>query len=348
MKRSIPRSLVKRALEKPEGQDPDEIPQSLETKLDAPPVRGAGSAWKSGALAQSQAAVEEARQTLVEEIMAGRHELSLSPDQVTDVIGSDRREDWKDQAAFKELVQSIEVNGQDTPITVLPVDPDWRPDTLNPTDVRGVPFLLLTGRRRHAAVDQLGRSLRAVMGPASLLQADRNMFDLLFLRFRENEAREDLGAFERLLSIGEMYQHLKKEAGKLTAVAFAERIGVHESIVSRARTVFARRDEILNAFKNAYDMSFAELQRAVAKLDPPAKSQPKKKVQKLSAQRKIGGRKLSLTHQDGNLSIKAMGIPVDQSQLEELSDLIAEYLNKSRKERSGNAPPRSFALAEQE
>ena len=77
MKRTIPRSLVSKALNQsaePSGNDD-------EAKVDtAPPsttaaFKGAGSAWKAGALAQSQAAVEQGRAQLVEDILNGRHEL---------------------------------------------------------------------------------------------------------------------------------------------------------------------------------------------------------------------------------------------------------------------------------
>lgn len=333
MKRSIPRSLVEKALEAKA-----EPMSELETKSATGPLRGAGSAWKAGALAQSQAAVEEARDALADDVLNGRHELMLSPEQISDPLGSDRREDWRDQEAFQTLVESIKDNGQDTPIQVWPEDPDWRPDALEPLEVGGTRFILLTGRRRHAAAEKLGLKLRAILAPPELRRAGHTQFEMLFLRFRENEARENLSAFERLLSVGEMYEELLGAGEKLTAVAFAKRIGVHESIVSRARTVFARRDEILNAFKNAYDMSFRDLQTALASLEKKGKKPVKKAATKLAAKRKIGSRNLSLTHVNGTLSIKAAGVPVDQKQLEELSDLIADYLNNKPKPGAENDP----------
>ncbi|MEM6941936.1 MAG: replication protein [Pseudomonadota bacterium] len=337
MKRSIPRSLVERALQqKAEAAETPEIPP-LETKS-APPTRGAGSAWKSGALAQSQAAIDEARAALVDDILAGRHELILEPEQVTDAIGSDRRQDWREQAAFQSLVQSIEANGQDTPIVVLPAEPEWRPDQRTPTDVEGVPFLLMTGRRRHAAAALLKRPLRAVLASEAVRKSDHAPFEMLFLRFRENEAREDLGAFERLLSIGEMYEELKGATGKLTAVSFAKKVGVHESIVSRARTVFARQEEILNAFKNAYDLSFADLQKAISSLEKTGQKPTKRAASKLTTKRKIGSRNLSLTHQNGVLSVKAAGVPVAQEELDALGDLIADFLNKTQDDPPGQVP----------
>lgn len=329
MKRKIPRSLVANAL----SQAPDRIqaPEADDTARDRPqPLRGAGSAWKAGALAQSQAAVEQGRAQLAEDILQGRHELSLSPDQVRDPLGTDRRPDWAEQEAFRSLVASIETNGQDTPILVWPENPDWRPDPLAPGAVEGVSFFLLTGRRRHAAAAKLGLKLRAVLAPPDARGADNAQFEMLFLRFRENEERENLSAFERLVSIGEMYESLLASGEKVTAVAFAERIGVHESIVSRARAVFAARDDILNTFKNAYEMSFRDLQSAMAKLGPATRSPRRKAPEKYTAKRKIGSRNLSLSVANGKLSIRAAGVPVSRDQLEELSDLIADYLNKTK------------------
>ena len=329
MKRSIPRSLVSRAISP--DHESDTIHDAASAKdVPAAPFRGAGSAWKSGALAQSQAAVEEGRARLAEDILNGRHELSLEPDQITDPLGSDRRGDWMDQEAFTSLLRSIETSGQDTPILVWPEDPGWTPDPLDPVSVGDVPFVLLTGRRRHAAARKLGRRLRAVLAPPEIRKAGNTQFEMLFLRFRENEARENLGAFERLLSIGEMYETLVASGEKVTAVAFADRIGVHESIVSRARAVYGARDEILNTFKNVYEMSFRDLQAALASLErkPQARAKPKPKT--LTAKRKIGSRNLSLSVANGALSIKASGVPISKDQLEELSDLIANFLNGNK------------------
>ncbi len=336
MKRSIPRSLANKAVS-PTAQDNlggekqgDVSPESLAPNTAPAGFRGAGSAWKTGALAQSQAAVERNRQQLIADILAGQHELSLSPSQISDPLGTDRRNDWIEQDAFKSLIKSIEDNGQDTPILVWPEDPGWSPDPLDPTNIDGVPFVMLTGRRRHAAADKLSRNLRAILVPASARNAGDSRFEMLFLRFRENEERENLSAFERLLSIGEMYESLRagEATSKITAVAFAKRVGVHESIVSRARSVYGARDEILNMFKNVYDMSFRDLQMAMKSLDGNPKSKAKPKPKRLQVKRKIGTRNLSVSSVNGNLTIKAAGIPIDQQRLEGLGDLVASYLTK--------------------
>ena len=116
----------------------------------------------------------------------------------------------------------------------------------------------------------------------------------------------------------------------MTAVAFAARIGVHESLVSRARAVFAARDSILNTFKNAYDMSFQDLQKAMARLEDKPKKPARKAPPKITAKRKIGGRNLSLTSDNGTLSIKAARVPLSKDELEELGDLVASFLTRNK------------------
>ncbi|EIE51248.1 replication protein [Salipiger aestuarii] len=331
MKRSIPRSLVSKATN---PDTPKEHVAGSEGRTEpgdavSTPFKGAGSAWKSGALAQSQAAVERSRSELCSDILHGRHEISLTQDQISDPMGTDRRQDWMSQDAFRSLVSSIATNGQDTPILVWPEDPDWTPDSLDPTNVAGVPFVMLTGRRRLAAASELGIPLRAILAPPDARHAENSTFEMLFLRFRENEERENLSPFERLVSIGEMYETLASGEKRLTAVAFAKKIGVHESLVSRARAVFAAQEQILNAFKNVYDMSFRDLQGALASLESVSKpkAKPRAKPRKLTVKRKVGHRNLSVTSVDGNLSIKVAGMPIDQERLEKLGDLVASYLS---------------------
>lgn len=337
MKRTISRSLISKALEaQAEAKPLDNVEQPSEASTIAKPFQssssGAGSAWKSGALAQTQASLEQGRAQIVSDILSGRHELSISPDQVTDPLGSDRRPDWIDQDAFRVLLKSIGDNGQDTPILVCPADTDWSPDPLDPTNVDGIQFVMLTGRRRHAVAEQLGLPLRAILSPTNNAEVGADKFEMLFLRFRENEEREDLSAFERLLSIGEMFETLSSSRSdkKLTAVAFANRIGVHESIISRARAVFHAKDKILNTFKNAYEMSFKDIQVALASLSEPPKTSTKQKAKpkKLTTVRKIGNRKLSVSSVNGKLSISAAGMNIDKKGLEGLGDLIADYLQK--------------------
>lgn len=297
-----------------------------------PRIGGAGSAWKAGAVEQNKAALSRARQKMVDDILNGHHELSLDPAMVADRLGTDRRVDWQNQEAFQSLKNSIEVNGQDTPVQVWPSDPTWTPDPLDPENVDGIQFELITGRRRHVITELLERPLRAVLASPEKRGSEDEEFELLFMRFRENEERENLGPFERLLSIGEMFENLKSSSASsnVTAVSFAKRIGVHESIISRGRTIFRDREQILNKFKNAYDLSFPDLQKAVSSLTESkvARANAPAKPKKVVVTRSVGSRKLSVSSQGGKLSISAAGLDLDKQSLEGLGDVIAAYLQE--------------------
>jgi ParB family chromosome partitioning protein len=329
MARGIKRSLVRPS--KPEQSDQSDAGAAIEDATPAAFKRatsGAGSAWKAGAVAQAQAGLDEAREQLAKDILSGDHVLEIHPDMISDSIGTDRRDDWKDQDDFSTFVKSIEEHGQDMPIHVWPEDPSWTPDALEPTNLERVQFLLLAGRRRTEAARLLKRPVKAIIASQKNREGAESLFEMLAFRFRENEEREDLSAFERLLSIGEMYEALSQASDtKLKAKEFAERINVHESIVSRARSVLASKDQILNAFKNVYEMSFHELQRALASLTETTTKSAKKKPVKLKVTKKVGSRNLALETADGKLSVKTTGVKLTKSQLDGLGDLIAEYLN---------------------
>jgi len=298
-----------------------------------PRLGGSGSAWKAGALSDASQILQVERTQIVERILSGRHELQINPSQIVDVLGSDRREDWRDQEAYEKLKESIEKNGQDTPIHIWPADPNWRPDEREPENVVGVSFHLIVGRRRHAILEALGRPVRAILVPQSRRGSREEHFEMLFMRFRENEERENLSAFERLVSIGEMYERLQEATldERLTATEFANRVGVHNSAVSRGRAVFAAREKILHACKDVYELSHRGLERVLNDLSGKPPKPPKKKPtgpKKLTVQRKIGSRKLSLTGQGGKLSVAGSGLRLDQDVLNGLGDVIAEYLEK--------------------
>ena len=291
---------------------------------------GAGSAWKAGALAETQAGLDEAREAMVAAILNGDRVLEIDPEMISDPVGTDRRSDWMQQEGFQQLVESIKTNGQDLPILVWPEDPNWQPDQLDSQNLERIQFVLLAGRRRCEAARILGRSVRAVIASQEGRDGPEATFQMLVLRFRENEKRDDLSAYERQISIGQMYEELNGSSEtKLTAKAFADRIGVHESVVSRSRAVYKAKDEILNAFKNVYDLSFNDFQKVLAQLAETSPSQTRKRAspQKLKVVRKVGSRNLSVEAQGGKLSIKASGLKIDKSRLEGLGDLIAEYLN---------------------
>lgn len=298
-----------------------------------PRLGGSGSAWKAGALSDAEQILQTERTQVVERILSGRQELRIDPSQIIDVIGTDRRDDWRDQDAFEALKDSIAKNGQDTPIHVWPADPNWRPDEREPENVEGVKFQLIVGRRRHAILAALSLPVRALLVPQSQRGSKEEQFEMLFMRFRENEERENLSAFERLVSIGEMFDQLQGTTPheKLSATEFSHRVGVHNSAVSRGRAVFAAKDQILHTCKNVYELSHRDLEKVLNDLSgKPDKSAKKKpaKPKRLTVKRKVGSRKLSVTGQGGRLSVAATGLALDEDILNGLGDVIAEFLEK--------------------
>ncbi len=336
MKRGIKRSLV-RPTKPTEPEIDSQTFAEGKDHIDATPAAfkraagGSGSAWKAGAVAQAQGDLEHARDKLVTDILSGSHVIEVDPSMLSDPIGSDRRDDWMEQDDFQSFVDSIKDNGQDMPVLIWPKNPEWRPDEINPENLEHVQFLLLAGRRRREAARKLGRPVRAVIASQDGRGGAEATFNMLVMRFRENDEREDLSAFERLISIGQMYEELSVSTDKkIKAKVFAERIGVHESLVSRARAVLKAKVEFLTTFKNVYDMSFRELQEALATLTGEQKNRakPTTKAKKISVTRKVGSRKLVVSAQGGKLSVSALGLNLDKQSLDGLSDVIATYLQE--------------------
>jgi len=341
MKRTLSSSVLKKKrVDEAVPEDGDEVDLVSTVEGTSPVVAGvkprlggSGSAWKAGALSDAEQILQTERKQVVERILSGRQELRIDPSQIIDVIGTDRRDDWRDQDAFEALKDSIAKNGQDTPIHVWPADPNWRPDEREPENVEDVKFQLIVGRRRHAILAALGLPVRALLVPQSQRGSKEEQFEMLFMRFRENEERENLSAFERLVSIGEMFEQLQGTTsdGKLSATEFSRRVGVHNSAVSRGRAVFAAKDQILHTCKNVYELSHRDLEKVLNNLSgKPDKSAKKKptKPKKLTVRRKVGSRKLSVTGQGGRLSVAATGLALDEDVLNGLGDVIAEFLEK--------------------
>lgn len=336
MKRAIPRSVLEQ-MNARRRETEDENADTL------PRTGGSGGAWKAGAMAQVEGDLVQAREAQVAAILAGDRALSLDPEMIDDPLGSDRRPDWQETDGFHALKDSIEANGQDVPVQVWPADPDWRPDPRAPTETGNARFHLLSGRRRRAACVALGRPVRAVIvpPPAGASDAD-SRFAMLFHRFRENEAREDLSPFERLVSIGEIYEALTMaEEGAPTAVAFAKRIGVHESIVSRARAVWRHRDAIRARETDPYALTFKALQALLAEIEgrvPKAPTKEKAKPRPVSATLERGGRTLSAKASRGTITVRTDGLDIDAATLEMVLKKIALALPKTSKPEKDHRP----------
>ena len=339
MKRAIPRSILARmkadaAARETDTPDAPAIPPA--TPSGKPAGQSGGGAWKAGAIAQVEGDLANLREASVADILAGRRELALDPASIDDPLGSDRRPDWQDTESFTALRDSIAANGQDVPIQVWPADPAWTPDPRDPHDIGAARFHLLSGRRRRAACAALDLPVRAVLVPPPEDATDAaHRFTMLFHRFRENEAREDLSPFERLVSIGEIYEALAAaEEGAPTAVAFAARIGVHESLVSRARAVLRNRDAIVARNPDPYALTFRALQDMLAEIEgkakPAAKPKPKKSAPVTATVTK-GGRSLTATAKSGTITVRTDGLDLDEKTLHAVLVKIANALPVPKK-----------------
>lgn len=317
-RKSLPKSLISRAEQAAE-----------ETSEPQPETKALGGAWRAGATAQLRADLEANEADAVARVLDGRAELSLDPSQINDPLGSDRRPDWRGQPEFAELVASIAANGQDVPVQVTPLDPAWRPDPRDPFGTKGIRFALLAGRRRLAALQELGQPVRAVLVPVDGEGAARHAA-MLARRWRENAERADLSPFERLLAIGEMFDATKAADAGTTAAIFGEQIGVSESVVSRARAVSARRAAIVAAVPDPYALSNTALYALLPRLDTPAKPVAAVKSPGLTAKREAGPVRLNARVLRGTLTLTAKGLPedFDPASFDRLLDEVVKRLKK--------------------
>lgn len=147
---------------------------------------------------------------------ANRHELGLSS---------------KDKK-FKALKASIRANGQDTPVRVRPSG-------------GALPYELVEGHRRHAAIRELNREIDGGFQILARLDAKASETkDLVLKMYRENAEREDLSAYET----GRMFQSWLAAKLYPTQGALAEDIKVSDSLVTRCLAINALPDPVLKAF----------------------------------------------------------------------------------------------------
>lgn len=321
-RKSLPKSLISRA-EDAAGNDPE--PENT-----TPPA----GAWRAGATAQLRADLDAAEADTAARILTGQAELALDPGQIDDPLGSDRRPDWREQEEFLTLKASIAANGQDVPVQVTPLDATWKPDPRDPFATGETRFALLAGRRRLAALQELQKPVRAVIVPVEGQGAARHSA-MLARRWRENAERADLSAFERLLAIGEMFEAAKKADKKETAAAFGDRIGVSESVISRARAVSARQADILATVPDPYALSNTALYKLLPRLDAPAataKAPPARAP--LDIKREAGPIRLSARVKDGTLSVTAKGLS-EEFDPRVLNALVDDIVRKLKKESRG-------------
>lgn len=160
----------------------------------------------------------------------------LDPEQVglTEFANRNKLSLSSTDEGFKAFKESIRKNGQDTPIRVRPAAPG-----------SAVPYELVEGHRRHAAIRELNCEIEG--GRKILARLDvkaSEIPDLCAKMYRENADREELCAFDT----GTMFANwLEKKVWK-TQREIAALTGLKESTVSQYLTIATLPSEVLAAF----------------------------------------------------------------------------------------------------
>jgi len=226
---------------------------------DKPVSSGRGGAWRAGLHADMQHDLNDLKVKSARDIANGDQAISIKPGQIKDLVGTDRRTDWRDQEDYNELRDSIEKYGQDVPIEVCPIDPGWQPSASDPTNVEGVEFELITGRRRCAVAEDLGINVRAVILPKED-QDQQHQWQVLLRRYRENNHRSNLSPLEKMLSVGEMYEAWSQTSDQNSIRQFAGLIGIDASFVSRSNRLSNHEDALRAVFPDPYKLGYRELE----------------------------------------------------------------------------------------
>jgi len=224
----------------------------------------AGGAWARASASVAASELTKLQRERIEKLMSGDLVIELDPSQVTDEIGSDRNADWISDETFDQLKESLAQHGQDVPIQVQVVNPQWKPefDETTGLNLKDVEFRVIGGRRRLEALKQLGLKVRAVCVPADPSVG----FDQLHRRYRENAERENLSLFDELMSIGELFSHEKTFGEKMTGRALAKRLGVSEPKVSKGRALFDNYARISKEIENPHALTLHQLDALIPAL----------------------------------------------------------------------------------
>ena len=299
------------------NQEPDEKPTSA----------GRGGAWRAGLHADSQHDLSELKAKQLDDIMNGRQAILLKPNQIVDLVGTDRRADWQDQPEYLELRESIEKYGQDVAIEVCAVESDWRPRGSDLADFEGVQFELITGRRRRAVAEDLGINVRAVI----LLrdhEAVRHHWQVLLRRYRENNHRSNLTPFERMLSVGEMYEAWTKTSTQPSIRQFAGVIGIDATFVSRSNRLMKNEAKLRADHPDPYKLGYRDIEawiiRAASDQQPPKSAgTPTSRASKID----ISGHQVEWKRRNNSLLLTIPGVDKDPSS-ESLERLLEGLVNE--------------------
>ena len=185
---------------------------------------------------ESREALEAERAKRQEAENEGMLLMWLDPEQVglTEFANRNKLSLSSTDEGFKAFKESIRKNGQDTPIRVRPA-----------ASGSAVPYELVEGHRRHAAIRELNREIEGGRKILARLDAKASEIpDLCAKMYRENADREELCAFDT----GTMFANwLEKKVWK-TQREIAALTGLKESTVSQYLTIATLPSEVLAAF----------------------------------------------------------------------------------------------------
>ena len=309
-----------------------------EDSTDKPTSAGRGGAWRAGLHADTQHDLSELRAKQAQDIMQGRQTIMLKPNQIVDLVGTDRRSDWQDQTEYHELRDSIEKHGQDVPIEVCPTDPDWQPSATDPADIEGVQFELITGRRRRSVAQDLGLDVRAVVLPRDQ-EGTLHHWQVMLRRYRENNHRSNLSPFERMLSVGEMFDAWTKTREHGSIRQFAGVIGIDATFVSRSNRLCKHEEKLRDEYPDPYKLGYREIEAWITRSangQPQAKSMIKP-TSRGGAKIEIDGRLIEWKRRKNSLVLTIPDVDEDPSAeilKRLLEDLVQELTSDGSKHSS--------------
>ena len=153
-----------------------------------------------------------------------------------------------------DLIESIKVEGQDTPVIVRPVGKS------------GEKFALVAGFRRYLAIKAIAEEQGNKTPTIKAVVRDLSDLEARALNIRENAARDDLRGPDLAWSIHELALAYKAKGLKSSSVVIASSIGKNQGYVNRLMGIMEHGDaKVTKLWRDApYQVPIAEMERIVA------------------------------------------------------------------------------------
>lgn len=324
-------------------------PEHIESNV-VTPVAGQ---WAQALKSERELILEQAQQ-LISGVESGDIPISIDVSQVTDEVGSDRSGEWQRDEEFTVLKDNLEARGQRQPIVVRPSDFSWQADRANPKTAKPDDrFILQSGRRRLQACRELGIPVKAYVVIPHV--EDLELSDLEE-RYFENAMRQDLCAFDELVSIGMLVAKAGEEGEQQKDLAVrlgqskaelsraintlnnAEKLRylcVHGSVRELTKSIIGKVIPLLNKGDDDEAQAIlaeffgvdADGDTSNAGANKTSKPTTKKKARRTSFELP-SGRKVKLAAKDDGLTISVPGLVLDGDQNDDFQSELTELLKK--------------------